>query len=54
MADAEKVVVTLGDAPLITPAVIERFAGEEPRTRAVYNGRTAAAPFSYTRVDTTH
>jgi molybdenum cofactor cytidylyltransferase len=39
LADAEKVVVTLGDAPLITPAVIERFAGEEPRTRAVYNGR---------------
>ena len=39
LADAEKVVVTLGDAPLMTSAVIERFAGEEPGTRAVYEGR---------------
>jgi molybdenum cofactor cytidylyltransferase len=39
LTDAEKVVVTLGDAPLITSAVIERFAGEEPGTRAVYDGR---------------
>ena len=39
LADADKVVITLGDAPLMTPAVIERFAAEEPRTRAVYDGR---------------
>jgi molybdenum cofactor cytidylyltransferase len=39
LADADKVVVTLGDAPLMTPAVIERFAAEQPGTRAVYNGR---------------
>jgi molybdenum cofactor cytidylyltransferase len=39
LADAEKVVVTLGDAPLMTSAVIERFALEEPGTRAVYDGR---------------
>ena len=36
---AEKVVVTLGDAPLITPAVIARFAGEPGGTRALYDGR---------------
>jgi molybdenum cofactor cytidylyltransferase len=39
VADAEKVVVTLGDAPLMTAAVIERFAAQEPGTRAVYDGR---------------
>jgi CTP:molybdopterin cytidylyltransferase MocA len=39
---AEKVVVTLGDAPLVTSAVIARFAAEsDPArpTRAVYDGR---------------
>jgi molybdenum cofactor cytidylyltransferase len=39
LADADKVIVTLGDAPLMTSAVIERFAGEPPGTRAVYDGR---------------
>jgi molybdenum cofactor cytidylyltransferase len=39
LTDADKVVVTLGDAPLMTSAVIERFAGEPPGTRAVYDGR---------------
>jgi CTP:molybdopterin cytidylyltransferase MocA len=39
LPDAGKVVVTLGDAPLITSAVIARFAGEPPRTRATYGGR---------------
>ncbi|HWE09605.1 MAG TPA: nucleotidyltransferase family protein, partial [Solirubrobacteraceae bacterium] len=34
-----KVIVTLGDAPLVTPAVIARFVGEPPRTRATYGGR---------------
>jgi CTP:molybdopterin cytidylyltransferase MocA len=36
---AAKVVVTLGDAPLVTASLIERFAGEAPGTRAVYDGR---------------
>ena len=39
LAGADKVVVTLGDAPLMTSAVIERFADEDPGTRAVYHGR---------------
>jgi CTP:molybdopterin cytidylyltransferase MocA len=34
-----KVVVTLGDAPLVTPEVIRMFAGQPPRARAVYGGR---------------
>jgi CTP:molybdopterin cytidylyltransferase MocA len=36
---ADKVVVTLGDAPLITPAVILRFAAEPGGARALYRGR---------------
>jgi molybdenum cofactor cytidylyltransferase len=36
---ATKVVVTLGDAPLVTPEVITRFAAAPPRTRALYDGR---------------
>jgi molybdenum cofactor cytidylyltransferase len=39
LAGAEKVVVTLGDAPHVTSAVIRMFAGEPPRTRALYDGR---------------
>jgi molybdenum cofactor cytidylyltransferase len=39
LTDAAKVIVTLGDAPLVTPAVIRMFAGEAPRTRALYDGR---------------
>jgi molybdenum cofactor cytidylyltransferase len=39
VADAATVVVTLGDAPLVTPQVIRMFVGEPPRTRAVYHGR---------------
>lgn len=34
-----KVVVTLGDEPLITPSVVELFARAEAGTRAVYDGR---------------
>jgi molybdenum cofactor cytidylyltransferase len=34
-----KVVVTLGDAPLVTPEVIRMFAAQPPRARAVYRGR---------------
>ena len=36
---AEKVIVTLGDAPLITPQVISLFVGQPGGARAVYNGR---------------
>jgi molybdenum cofactor cytidylyltransferase len=36
---ADRVIVTLGDEPLITPALIERFVDEQPGARAVYNGR---------------
>lgn len=36
---AEKVIVTLGDAPRISPDVIRRFVGEPPGARAVFDGR---------------
>lgn len=39
LTGAERVIVTLGDAPLVTPAVIARFLREPPRTRAGYRGR---------------
>jgi molybdenum cofactor cytidylyltransferase len=34
-----RVIVTLGDQPRITPALIARFLEEPPGTRAVYGGR---------------
>jgi CTP:molybdopterin cytidylyltransferase MocA len=34
-----KVIVTLGDAPLVTPEVIALFVDAPPRSRAVYGGR---------------
>ena len=34
-----KVIVTLGDAPLVTPEVIRMFVAAPPRARAVYGGR---------------
>jgi CTP:molybdopterin cytidylyltransferase MocA len=37
--DASRVVVTLGDEPLITPTVIARFVDAAPATRAIYHGR---------------
>jgi molybdenum cofactor cytidylyltransferase len=37
--DVSKIVVTLGDAPLVTPEVIRMFVGQPPRARAVYGGR---------------
>ncbi len=36
---ASRVIVTLGDEPLISTAVIERFLSEPPGARAVYHGR---------------
>ena len=37
--DVSKVIVTLGDAPLVTPEVIRMFIEQPPRARAVYGGR---------------
>jgi molybdenum cofactor cytidylyltransferase len=39
LSGADKVIVTLGDAPLMTAAAITRFLDEPGRTRAVYDGR---------------
>jgi molybdenum cofactor cytidylyltransferase len=39
VGDADKVIVTLGDEPLIPAGLVERFVGEPPGARAVYNGR---------------
>jgi molybdenum cofactor cytidylyltransferase len=39
LAEADRVVVTLGDQPLMRAALVARFAREEPPARAVYSGR---------------
>lgn len=39
LSGASKVIVTLGDAPLITPQVIARFVDEPAPARATYDGR---------------
>jgi molybdenum cofactor cytidylyltransferase len=39
LAGAGKVIVTLGDAPLLTPQVVAMFIDQPPRTRAIYHGR---------------
>jgi CTP:molybdopterin cytidylyltransferase MocA len=39
LGDVEKVIVTLGDEPLITPQSIARFLDEPGGSRAVYHGR---------------
>ncbi len=36
---ASKVLVTLGDQPLITPELVTRFVPEPPGSRALYGGR---------------
>jgi CTP:molybdopterin cytidylyltransferase MocA len=36
---AGRVIVTLGDEPLITPEIVARFVDEPSGARAVYNGR---------------
>jgi molybdenum cofactor cytidylyltransferase len=38
LAGAERVIVTLGDQPLVGPEVISRFVSAPPRARAVYHG----------------
>jgi molybdenum cofactor cytidylyltransferase len=39
LSGSDRVLVTLGDAPLVTPEVIGLFCAAAPRTRAVYDGR---------------
>jgi CTP:molybdopterin cytidylyltransferase MocA len=39
LAGYGRVIVTLGDEPLIGPELIARFVGVEPGTRATYGGR---------------
>lgn len=39
LREASKVIVTLGDEPLINADVVRRFVAEAPGTRAVYNGQ---------------
>jgi CTP:molybdopterin cytidylyltransferase MocA len=39
LREAERVIVTLGDAPLVTPEVVALFVAQAGGTRAVYEGR---------------
>jgi CTP:molybdopterin cytidylyltransferase MocA len=39
LGDVDKVIVTLGDAPLVSPEVVALMAAQPPGTRAVYDGR---------------
>ena len=39
LAGADKVIVTLGDEPLITPEVVALFLDQPGGARAVYNGQ---------------
>lgn len=39
LAGSERVIVTLGDEPLLTAAVLERFVDQPGGARAVYRGR---------------
>jgi CTP:molybdopterin cytidylyltransferase MocA len=39
LGDADKVIVTLGDAPLVSAQVVAMLADRPPRSRAVYGGR---------------
>jgi molybdenum cofactor cytidylyltransferase/nicotine blue oxidoreductase len=39
LAGADKVIITLGDEPLLTPQVIARFVDESAPARATYEGR---------------
>jgi CTP:molybdopterin cytidylyltransferase MocA len=38
LADAAKIILTLGDQPLITSQIVERFTREPPGSRAAYHG----------------
>lgn len=39
VADAERVILTLGDEPLVSPQIISRFLDAAPGTRATYDGQ---------------
>lgn len=39
LADAERVILTLGDEPLMSPKIIARFLDAAPGTRATYDGQ---------------
>jgi molybdenum cofactor cytidylyltransferase len=39
LRDAQRVIVTLGDEPLLTTEVVARFVSEPPGAQAVYKGR---------------
>jgi molybdenum cofactor cytidylyltransferase len=39
LSGVDRVIVTLGDEPLITSSVVAMFVGQPPGTRAVYDGR---------------
>jgi CTP:molybdopterin cytidylyltransferase MocA len=39
LSGAERVILTLGDEPLMTPEIIARFLDAPPGTRATYDGR---------------
>jgi CTP:molybdopterin cytidylyltransferase MocA len=38
LRSTDRVVVTLGDSPTVTPSVVERFVSAQPGSRAVYDG----------------
>jgi molybdenum cofactor cytidylyltransferase len=38
LEDVQKILVTLGDQPLMTPRMVERFTREPPGARATYHG----------------
>jgi molybdenum cofactor cytidylyltransferase len=48
LTEAHKVIVTLGDQPLITPQVIARFVDERAPARAIYGG-VPGHPVSFDR-----
>jgi CTP:molybdopterin cytidylyltransferase MocA len=39
LPDAERVILTLGDEPLMTPEIIAKFLASAPGTRATYDGQ---------------
>jgi molybdenum cofactor cytidylyltransferase len=49
LSGVDKVIVTLGDAPLITPEVIELFVVQPGGTRAMYGGSPRASGSARTR-----
>lgn len=58
LADAQRIIVTLGDQPLVSSEVIRRFLDAEPGTRATYDGRpghpVVLGPEQIRKIDTLH